>query len=86
MSVSTRRSVCRITAVPERNENRFSISSKQLDFIDKLSKGIKGLSAQKLGEYCVTTFVRVSAQLSSQEASKLIDALKDAKARKEALA
>ena len=72
--------------MPERNENRFSISSKQLDFIDKLSKGIKGLSAQKLDEYCVTTFGRVSAQLSSQEASKLIDALKDAKARKEALA
>ncbi len=68
---------------PERNENRFPVSAKQLDFIGKLSKGIKGLSARKLDEYCQHTFGKISTELSSQEASKLIESLKDAKAGKE---
>jgi len=71
---------------PERNDNRFPVSSKQLDFISKLSKGIKGLSAQKLDEYCQATYGKTSANLTSQEASKLIDAMKEAKAGKGGLA
>ena len=70
----------------ERNDNRFPVSPKQLTFIGQLSKGIKGLTNAKLDEYCQTEFGKISSQLSSQEASKLIDALKDAKARKEGLA
>ena len=74
------------SAPPERNDNRFPVSSKQLDFIGQLSKKIKGLSSAKLDEYCQQTFGRTSTQLSAQEASKLIDALKDAKAGKGGLA
>ena len=69
-----------------RNGNRFPVSAKQLDFIGKLSKGIRGLSAQKLDEYCQRTFGRTCNQLSAKEASQLIDSLKDAKERKEGLA
>ena len=71
---------------PERNDNRFPVSPKQLTFIGQLSRGIKGLTNAKLDEYCQTEFGKISSQLSSQEASKLIDALKDAKSRKEGLA
>ena len=72
---------------PERNnENRFPVSPKQLTFIGQLSKGIRGLTNAKLDEYCQQTYGKTSSQLSSQEASKLIDALKDAKSRKEGLA
>ena len=67
----------------ERNENRYPVSEKQLDFIGKLSKGIRGLSAQKLDEYCQKTFGRGVSLLSAKEGSQLIDALKDAKAGKE---
>jgi len=71
---------------PERNDNRFPVSPKQLDFIGKLSKGIRGLSAQKLDDYCQQTYGKTSTQLTSQEASRLIDSLKDARTRKEGLA
>ncbi len=69
----------RNSPAPERNENRFPISSKQLDFINKLSKGVKGLSSHKLDEYCQATFGKACGQLSAKEGSQLIDALKDAK-------
>ena len=68
---------------PERGENRYPASEKQMTFIGRLSKGIKGLSAQRLDEYCQKTFGRTLTQLSAQEASKLIDALKEAKGGKE---
>ena len=68
---------------PERNENRFPISSKQLNFIVQLTKAVKGLSAPKLDDYCQRTFGRTCNQLSAKEGSQLIDALKDAKAGKE---
>jgi len=74
------------SAPPERNDNRFPVSPKQLTFIGQLSKGIKGLTGAKLDEYCQRTFGRISTQLSAQEASKLIDVLKDAKAGKGGLA
>jgi len=67
----------------ERNENRYPVSEKQLDFIGKLTKAIRGLSAQKLDDYCQRTFGKVTSQLSAKEGSQLIDALKDAKAGKE---
>ena len=76
----------RNSSPPERNDNRFPVSPKQLDFISKLSKGIKGLTAQRLDEYCQVTYGKTSANLSSQEASKLIDAMKEAKAGKGGLA
>jgi hypothetical protein len=56
-----------------------------MTFIGRLSKGIKGLSAQKLDEYCQRTFGRASNDLSAKDASALIDALQAAKAGKEAL-
>lgn len=68
---------------PGRNESRYPASPKQLDFIGKLSKGIKGLTTRKLDEYCQHTFGKASMELSAQEASKLIDSLKNAKAGKE---
>jgi hypothetical protein len=67
---------------PERNENRYPVSEKQLDFIGKLTKAIRGLSVQKLDDYCQKTFGKVTSQLSAKEGSQLIDALKDAKAGK----
>ena len=67
----------------ERNDNRFPVSSKQLDFISQLLKKIKGLTEAKLDAYCQTAFGKTCNGLSSQEASKLINALKDAKAGKE---
>ena len=76
----------RNSSPPERNDNRFPVSPKQLDFIGKLSKGIRGLSAQKLDDYCQQTYGKTSTQLTSQEASRLIDSLKDARTRKEGLA
>lgn len=73
----------RNSTTPERNDNRNPVSAKQMDFIGKLSKGIKGLNGRKLDEYCRHSFSKVLSELSAQEASKLIDALKDAKAGKE---
>ncbi len=64
---------------PERNDNRFPASEKQMKFIGQLCRGIKGLSSRKLDEYCQAMFGKPSTQLAAQEASKLIDALKDAK-------
>jgi len=77
----------RNSAPPDRrSDNPYPVSPKQLDFIGKLSKGIRGLSAQKLDEYCQRTFGNTCRQLSAKEASQLIDSLKDAKERKEGLA
>ena len=74
------------SAPPERNDNRFPVSPKQLGYINQLSKSVKGLTVQKLDDYCQVTFGKTSTQLSSHEDSKLIDALKDAKAGKAGLA
>ena len=70
-------------SVPPERENPYPISEKQLAFIGKLSKGIRGLTAQKLDEYCRVTFGKPSVQLSAREGSQLIDDLKAAKAGKE---
>ncbi len=69
----------RNSSPPERNDNRFLASPKQMEFIGRLSKGIKGLTNKKLNDYCQATFGKPSTQLSAQDASRLIDALKDAK-------
>lgn len=73
----------RKSSPPERSENRYPASEKQMTFIGRLSGGIKGLSTRKLDEYCQRTFGKACNSLSAQEASKLIDALKNAKAGKE---
>ncbi len=62
-----------------RNDNRYPVSVKQLDFIGKLSKGIRGLTAQKLDYYCQENFGKDCNELSAKEGSQLIDLLKDAK-------
>ena len=67
------------SAPPERNDNRFPVSPKQLSFISQLSKAVKGLTARKLDDYCQQTFGTVCNQLSSKDASRLIDDLKQAK-------
>ena len=63
-----------------RNENtRYLASEKQLKFIGQLCRGIKGLDNRRLDAYCQEEFGKSSKQLSAQDASKLIDMLKDAK-------
>ena len=66
-----------------RNENasdsRYSSSPKQQQFIASLLKGIKGLDWHKMDKYCNSKFGKSCSQLSSKEASVLIDDLKNAK-------
>ena len=70
----------RNSSPPERsNENRFPVSDKQLKFISQLTKAVKGLNARKLDEYCQVTYGNTCNNLSSKDASKLIDDLKQAK-------
>ena len=64
---------------PERNDNRFPVSDKQLKFISQLTKAVKGLTARKLDEYCQVTYGKTCNELSSKDASRLIDDLKQAK-------
>ena len=63
----------------DRNDNRFLASDKQKKFIGQLCRGIKGLDNKRLDAYCAQEFGKSSSQLSAQDASKLIDMLKDAK-------
>ena len=69
----------RNSAPPNHNDNRFPVSPKQLTFISQLTKAVKGLSARKLDDYCLHTFGKTCNELSSKDASKLIDDLKAAK-------
>ena len=74
----------RNSAPPERNDNRsndnrFPVSPKQLSFINQLMKAVKGLTARKLDDYCQATYGMTCKQLSSKDASRLIDDLKQAK-------
>ncbi|GHT23263.1 hypothetical protein FACS189419_07000 [Planctomycetales bacterium] len=61
---------------------KFPASEKQWDFISRLTKGFRGFNHQKLEEYCQTTFGKGCEELSSRDASLLIDNLKAAKAEK----
>jgi hypothetical protein len=61
---------------------KFPASEKQWDFISRLTKGFRGFNHQKLEEYCQTTFGKGCEELSSRDASMLIDHLKTAKAEK----
>ena len=54
-------------------------SDKQKKFIGQLVRGIKGLDNKRLDAYCEQEFGKSSQQLSAQDASKLIDMLKEAK-------
>jgi hypothetical protein len=61
------------------SDNRNIVSEKQLSYIWQLTKGIKGLDKRTLEKYCDSKFGKASTQLSSREASALIDDLKTAK-------
>ena len=54
-------------------------SAKQQQFIAGLVKGIKGLDWRTLDRYCDVQFGKACSQLSSKEASALIEDLKTAK-------
>ena len=57
----------------------YAASPKQQQFIAGLVKGVKGLDWHKLDRYCDGKFGKVCSQLSSKEASALIEDLKAAK-------
>jgi len=59
--------------------NRYIASPKQQQFIASLVKAVKGLDWRKLDKYCESKFGRAVSQLSSKEASQLIDDLQAAK-------
>jgi hypothetical protein len=61
------------------NGNAYSASEKQQSFIASLIKGVKGLDWRKLDKYCGKKFGKACSQLSSKEASSLIEDLKAAK-------
>jgi len=69
----------RNSAPPERTENPYPVSPKQLNFIAQLTKSVRGLTAQKLDAYCQVTYGRTCNELSARDASRLIDDLKAAK-------
>lgn len=60
------------------SDNRYPATAKQHQFIRRLAKGVKGLDNNRLDEYCQQEFGKSAQQLSSQDASRLIDMLKDA--------
>ena len=60
-------------------DNRYIASPKQQQFIASLVKAVKGLDWRKLDKYCESKFGRDVSQLSSKEASQLIDDLQAAK-------
>ena len=60
-------------------DNRYIASPKQQQFIASLVKAVKGLDWRKLDKYCESKFGRAVSQLSSKEASQLIDDLQAAK-------
>ena len=61
------------------DDSRYVVSEKQLTFIWQLCKGIKGLDKRSLEKYCDGKFGKASSQLSTREASALIEDLKAAK-------
>jgi len=64
---------------PNSGGSSYNASPKQQQFIAGLVKGVKGLDWHKLDKYCDTKFGKVCSQLSSKEASALIEDLKAAK-------
>ena len=61
------------------SNNRYVASPKQLDYIWQLCKGIKNLDRRALEKYCDSKFGKASSQLTSREASQLIEDLKATK-------
>jgi hypothetical protein len=59
--------------------SQYVASSKQQSFIASLVKGVKGLDWNKLDKFCSKKFGKTCSQLSSKEASMLIEDLKNAK-------
>ena len=61
------------------NGNTFTLSPKQQQFIASLVKGVKGLDWRTLDKYCNSKWGKTCSQLTSKEASMLIEDLKNAK-------
>ena len=61
------------------NGNTYTLSPKQQQFIASLVKGIKGLDWRTLDKYCNSKWGKTCSQLTSKEASMLIEDLKNAK-------
>ena len=59
--------------------NRYVASPKQQQFIASLVKAVKGLDWRTLDRYCDSKFGKACSQLTSKEASALIEDLKNAK-------
>ena len=59
--------------------NSYTASPKQQQFIASLVKGVRGLNWQMLDKYCNTKWGKTCSQLTSKEASALIEDLKTAK-------
>ena len=59
--------------------NSYTLSPKQQQFIASLVKGVRGLNWQMLDKYCNTKWGKTCSQLTSKEASALIEDLKTAK-------
>ena len=64
---------------PNPTGSSYAASAKQTQFIAALVKGVKGLDWKKLDRYCDGKFGKTCSQLSSKEASALIEDLKNAK-------
>lgn len=63
------------------SNNRYPATQKQQQFIRRLVKGIKGLNDTRLDEYCQQEFGKTSQELTAQDASKLIDMLKESQGK-----
>ena len=59
--------------------NRYVASPKQQQFIASLVKGVKGLDWKTFDRYCDSKWGKACSQLTSKEASMLIQDLQNAK-------
>jgi hypothetical protein len=65
---------------PARNGNGQRVTAKQLDYARKLAGDVRGLTARRLDALADRMFGKPLAELTSLDASNLIDTLKQIKA------